>query len=559
MDDFVHMFQMGGPLMYAVLLLGLMVPVLALVMGGASAFRIWIPAVAWLLLPALVSMAGAAGWILGQRQTLYAVGAASLEMKDVLLYAGTGISMHTQWFGLYMTAVALLGTAFCAALGNAIGVGKGEVRWTLGGAGGALVLSFFVAAAPAALGFVRRSPTVLSLALAVLLAGFALLLVGLRRAEEGADARRCAAARIQVALFGLLGIIALAAGLTLHGRSMAFEALSQASPEMLQTLLWSALQNAEVAVGGGVMAGVGFMLASLPVVGPSLRHVGGVRGFIGGTLTLMLLLTVLAVPAVAMWQQDRVMSVTGSMRALTAADQATQLPAPGAVDGAVGPFDAILVHSDSGWNRVDESDLAYAPSSEFKPSSPLLVLRPSVRASKLLTADWMDVDVTDIHVLARADSFGTGDEHELIRAQRLSTADFDRYRAGGEGGDDDRDLWGYGYESSPTSANSMFVVDGSSHERADIWGLSGSAESVWLVGPQTEAAPIGAVQTAAEGLDQRAGELGVEFAVFVPGDTWSVQDLVTLCHSLGGSGYDSWSHGTTRARCAFATELPADR
>jgi hypothetical protein len=105
----------------------------------------------------------------------------------------------------------------------------------------------------------------------------------------------------------------------------------------------------------------------------------------------------------------------------------------------------------------------------------------------------------------------------------------------------------------------MFVVDGSSHERADIWGLSGSAESVWLVGPQTEAAPIGAVQTAAEGLDQRAGELGVEFAVFVPGDTWSVQDLVTLCHSLGGSGYDSWSHGTTRARCAFATELPADR
>jgi hypothetical protein len=559
MGDLVRMFEMGGPLMYAVGLLWLMVPVLALVLGGASAFRIWIPAVVWLLMPALVSMAGAAGWIHGQRQTLYAIGAASAEMKDVLLYAGSGISMYTQWFGLYLAAAALLGTAFCAALGNAIGVGKGEVRWTLGGAGGALVLSFLVAAAPAALAFVRRSPTVLSLALTVLLAGAALVVVGLRRAEEGADARRCAAARFQVALYGLLAIVAMATGLTLHGRSMAFEALSNAAPEMMQALLWSALQNAEVAVGGGIMAGIGFMLASLPVVGPSLRHLGGARGFIGGMLTLMLLLVAFALPAVASWYQGRVMSSTGAMRALTAADQATQLPAPGAVAGAVGPFDAILVHGDSGWTRVDESHLAYAPSTEFDPTSPLLVLRPSVRARKLLTADWMNADVTDLHVLARADSFGTGDEHELIRAQRLSTADLERYRATGEGAEEAQDLWGYGYGSTPTSANSVFVIDGSAHERADLWGLSGSAESVWLVGPQSAAAPIGSVQAAAEGLDQRAGELGVEYVVFVPGDTWSVQDLVTLCHSLQGSGYDGWSYGTTRARCAFTAELPAER
>ena len=337
MGELTHMFQQGGPMMYAILMLWLFVPIAALAAGGASAFRVWVPAVAWLLMPGLVSMVGALGWALGQTQTIRAVGAASVEMKDALLYAGMGISMYTEWFALFAASVALLGSAMCAAVGNAIGAGKEEVRWTLGGAGVAFVLAFLVAAATVALGFVRRDPTVFSLTFAVVLAGGALVVVGLRRGEGDADARRCAAARFHVALLGVLGVVSLAGGLAIYGRSVAFRAISNAAPESLLTLLWAALQQADVAVGGGIIAGIGILLASLPVVGPSLRHLGGARGIIGGTLASMILVIALALPGVGFWQQGRIVAMTGPMRALAVSDRSNQLPAPGAYDLGIGP------------------------------------------------------------------------------------------------------------------------------------------------------------------------------------------------------------------------------
>ncbi len=173
-----------------------------------------------------------------------------------------------------------------------------------------------------------------------------------------------------------------------------------------------------------------------------------------------------------------------------------------------------------------------------------------------MTAEWMNDDVSDLVVLTRQDSFGGGEDHPLIRSRQLSTADLARYEGGRSA---DADAWSYNWESRPDTTNSVFVVDGTSHENADAWGVSGAAESVWLVGPMAQAEPIGGVATATEALSDRTGALGVEFAVFVPGDTWSVQDLVTLCHSLRASGDGGWSYSGTRAKCAFAAELPAGR
>ncbi len=554
MDEMIRMMQMGGPLMYAVLLLTLMVPITALAMGVATAFRVWLPAVAWLLMPGLVVLSGSVGWIHGQSQVLMAVGAASVEMKDVLLLAGLGISLIPQWFGFYLAGLCLLGTAICASLGAVIGTGKGSVRWTLGGAAGAMVLSFAVALGPVVLSFMRRSSTGVVLALMVLVAGAALAVAGLRLAEEEADRRRGAAMRVQVALYGLLALVAVTAGMVLHGHSRGLEAVSKAAPDQVGALLYQALELGELAVGGGVIAIVGLLIASLPVVGPALRHATGARAVIGALLVVLVLVVLVAVPGISHWRSGRVIACTGMMRALAAADEVPALPTPGPQSPAIGGFDSILIHGAGGWTRRDESDLPYAYG-EFDPTSPLLLAPANLRARSVLGAEWMTAEVEAIHVLTRQESSPRDGLDDLLRSQALGTVDFARYM--GPGDTETASSWGYGYESLPRAANSVFAVDGTAHEQAESWGMTSAVEEVWLVGRGPGGVSLGTPEIAALAIAERVGARGAEFVVFVPGDTWSLQDLLDLCLAVSTPSLDSRSYATSPVACAFAEDLPA--
>ncbi len=557
MDEMIRMMQMGGPLMYAVLLLALFVPVTALAMGIGSGLRVWLPAVAWLAMPGLVVVAGAAGWILGQTQTLEALGAASVEVKDTLLFAGFGIALIPQWFGLYLACAGLLATAFCASIGTVVGVGRGEVRWTFGGAVGALALAFLAAIGPIVLSFMRGSPTGIVMAVTVLGVGACLAIAGLRIGLDPADRRRGAAMRVQVALYGGLAVAALTVGMILHGRSQAFDAVSHAAPDMLAALMAMSLEQGELAMGGGLIALAGIFIASLPVVVPQLRYAGGLRSAAGAVLALGGIAVVAALCGVGQWQQGRAMSITSMMRALAASDAGGALPTPGREDPAIAPFDRILVHGSGGWERRDESDLPYYMG-EFDPVDPLLVIDPGLRARTLVQADWMTGDLTGFHVLTREAGAVVGDHDDLLRTQRLGTADFVRYT--GSESESGSSGYGYGYgsgsSSTPALTNSVFVVDGTAHGQAAAWEMGAGAESVWLVGRLTETASLGSAEAAADYLRDTVPTTGAEYAVFVPGDTWSVQDLVDLCHVLGESTVD-WQGNRTGVGCGVATDLPA--
>lgn len=462
MDEMIRMMQMGGPLMYAVLLLALFVPVTALAMGIASSFRLWLPAL-----------------------------------------------------------------AFLAAIG------------------------------PAVLSFMRGSPTGIVIAVAVLGAGACLAIAGLRIGREPADRRRGAAMRVQVALYGMLAVASLTGGMVLHGRTQAFDALSHASPDMLAALMRMSLEQSELALGGGLIAVVGMFIASLPVVVPQLRHASGLRSLAGAALALSALVVVAALGGVGQWQQDRAMSITSMMRALSASDRAGALPTPGRESPAITAFDRILVHGVAGWERVDESDLPYH-AGDHDPTDPLLVVDPGVRARSLVQFDGMGGDLTGFHVLTREAGSVVGEEDDLLRTQRLGTADFLCHA--GEAVEESRSEWdhGYGSQSGPTPTNSVFVVDGTSHTRAGAWGMTASAEAVWLVGRSVEPAALGDPEAATEVLRATLEGTGVEYAVFVPGDTWSVQDLVDLCHALGESSVD-WSGTRSGIGCGIAADLPAPR
>ena len=107
MSTLIGAFRTGGPFMFLLVPagLGMLAVTLLFVSERLSGRRL--PGVVWLLSPALVSLVGFAGFLLGHRQTMNAVLASPPEHQSTLIGAGSAVAMLPDQLGLALCAVAL--------------------------------------------------------------------------------------------------------------------------------------------------------------------------------------------------------------------------------------------------------------------------------------------------------------------------------------------------------------------------------------------------------------------------------------------------------------------
>ena len=128
MNSLADMFRMGGPAMYAVLLLTILGMVSTAVLGIVGLFGKRIPLPVWLLIPSSIVAAGLAGMVLGVTEVNEALAYATSEMRSKLFIRGMSLAAAPLWFAC-LSASGILGLSSAAAGAGALSkLGKRE--WT---------------------------------------------------------------------------------------------------------------------------------------------------------------------------------------------------------------------------------------------------------------------------------------------------------------------------------------------------------------------------------------------------------------------------------------------
>ena len=252
-------FSEGGEAMYAVLLLGLLGGLAALVMTGLAARGRQLPAVAWLAPPALVISVGAASTAVTVRVGLRAVQTGAPHEVGPMAHVAWAWATYSGTFGLLFGALLLLATALGLGIAHAIAT-RHEARWTIVGpvVGAALsvfsglVLAAWSAEAAAGLELVP-------IAAAVALAGLACGVAGLRRAPDD-EGRRSARVRGLATLCALSAVALAGLASATAWESMLHRVMAiVASRELLE--MWD--RGQALVAGIGRIGAVGLFLAAL--------------------------------------------------------------------------------------------------------------------------------------------------------------------------------------------------------------------------------------------------------------------------------------------------------
>lgn len=107
----------GGTFMYAVLAMGGLGALFALVLTGLGITGRRVPLTAWLVVPVLALVAGALGSFLAAGSAISAVGAGEAAMLPSLARAGYATALLPDWLGRWSGAVGMMIAAWGAGLG----------------------------------------------------------------------------------------------------------------------------------------------------------------------------------------------------------------------------------------------------------------------------------------------------------------------------------------------------------------------------------------------------------------------------------------------------------
>jgi|GEM_PF-4592368 len=285
MNSLADMFRMGGPAMYAVLLLTILGMVSTAVLGIVGLFGKRIPLPVWLLIPSSIVAAGLAGMVLGVTEVNEALAYATSETRSKLFIRGMSLAAAPLWFAC-LSASGILGLSSAAAGAGALSkLGKREwtpisaVVATLGSLAGLAVI--FVGGAMMDVG-----PTIIFGGLTLALVALGSLLSNLSTGDE--DVRpRVASIRLGVAFMGALAAFCWGIGAHHFILAEVFEAIEVATPETRMRLLAHGIEASSAASTlGGISAAVVVVMGALANATHTPRAFDA-RGIVGGAIGLL--------------------------------------------------------------------------------------------------------------------------------------------------------------------------------------------------------------------------------------------------------------------------------
>ena len=595
MADVTYWFAKGGPLMYAVLAGAVLTLGSNVVLAAVLAFRKRIPGVLFLAMPFATVTFGLLGWTMGLMQIQDAVPHASLEVRDAMTFSGLSIAPLPQLLALVSCAVGLAWTAAILGLTVIIGAGKGA-KWCIGGPVATFLLGLLgvVGTAGWAL-FEGHGSALLFLPAAVLLvAGSGVGLVGLRMGREDKDAQRCAAGRAFVGACAVMAVGCALVAVRMSGMMLAQEAVATASAEVMQTMMASGVFMARSGTSIGLAAlAVAFVAHLIPVFG-ARKHLFKTFTLVSGSLCGVAVLTAAAGQLGVDWWNGTVEGQTMMFRSVEVADRVPGLPAPADTysETRVSGFEAVITYSGGRWTRedppLDQMD-SWDPEFVALIATPATTPAQSLLKPQDLTAGGPPLDpqiqilvermpTVDLHdnpyfewghlgvvrfahlplsrqpaatesILGvsarektepRKTSKGSTVPSDVLTGQLVESAGI---LAALSGLDAEGDLFGTATDAWPPPEETLVVLDGSAALGGQAWGVTDRSRDTWIVVRGEPARSIGQGDSAAKMLRSIADETRPAHILFVPGEQWTVQDLVTLwmyATDPVGYGWDEW-------------------
>ncbi len=568
MDAVTETFNRGGPFMFGVALVLLLSLGAAIALAIVAAFRLRVPAAIWLMPPALCALIGLLGTYLGQVQVSKALGAASVEYKDALLFSGLSIGQYTAVSGWLGAATGLLAVACCVGLGQVIGAGKGA-RWRFARAPIAALVALLGAAAAAALHMTQGSSSPMPW-LVVGLFGLGVVpavLVSLREGVEARDQERGIAARITVGASLLLAVVASVAAIRTQALIQTYRAPGGDTLDELDRWLAAALALADE-TGAMALVGLLFAVVLLAVLALApLARMATLRSILSATAVLLLL-----VPVAAAWlavdrQASRVAEGSYLWRAADEAGRLASLPvARGAVrDQAPVRYSHLMVREGDGWQQVEGDGSRVAATPLSTEDVPLLLAFDDLSARALLDEAWFTSTLTGeaplLRVLFERNASAVPTTLPIAGAARFGAQNM-LWLPAVEGSAADESGWA---EEDPEwipslykgldARSVLFVVEGSPGRLADM----GSANAGWLMSLGLAPEPLATGEALENQLRNRVGNEGHTHVVLIPDTSWTLEQVVNLCRwATDGRDVDP-RYGypdVTPVRCAMDGELP---
>jgi hypothetical protein len=359
------------------------------------------------------------------------------------------------------------------------------------------------------------------------------VLVCLREGTAERAARRAVAARLGVGLCLVLAAGASIAALRSQSWTLAHKAVGKSSLDDTAAWLDWALSLADVTGQLGLICALAAVVL-LAVLGMApLGRLLNARSLAGLLLVVLMLVPV----GVGRWllgkQASQLARESGPLRAAAAARVIGDLPQ---VSG--GGMDQRLVATHVVF-RSDETWFELKPGGTQQPAGPLpadgrlaLVLSAQTPATELVGPDWgegLESGETRVLQLAyRQAGQREGFLHPLADVARLGGLDLhvlstEVPETAAVAIDPDLEGQGLTFKGLPLQST-LFIADGPPDEQTP-----GSPGDIFLLGPSATSVRLTAADPVEQELVARARGGDLDWVVLIPGEHWTVGDLVDLC------------------------------
>lgn len=454
-----------------------------------------IPAAAWLLLPLAVLVGGAAGAWHGAGLARAGLGWASADEFRSMASVGYAVAQYPDRLALLLGGALFSLTAL--GLGGVIaasgGVAGARRRPVLAGVTCALTLAAWAGVSV----WLRFTEPELGWGLAqgaLLVGGLGCAGAAFRLGHDEADLRHAAGTRLLVGVCAVAGVGCAVAHGRLMGDLQIHLALASGEPGMMA---WFSIQGQAMAQAWGELGGVvvpAMALVALVPVAPLARRLVHLRGLVGGLLVVVLVAPAVGFGVAADHRLDEVRSWTIRAEIRARAEHSADLPHAGLPE-RFGPPQVI------DWGG--EWELKPAPGG-WAPIHPLPGHVPTFPLQRGFPQGlYLPGDYAASALLAAAVELGG----RVIVQVRLDP-------------------------DEPASARGWPINQGG--VRFELVSAGGTPRDPHMYDEVFDATVHRHVVQERAGVDEVAGLLGLEDhrrsqLVLVPGESWTVQDVVTLC------------------------------
>lgn len=280
MVDVVTLFREGGPWMYVLLLIAMVLPITWVAPAMVAGLKLRAPAVLWFGLAQVPLLVGLGGTWLGAGLTLEALANASPDVTRRLAAQGLEVSLYTLVAGAWLSASTFACFAVSLGLGTAVGVGGTRKITPLD-------------ASPALLVALSSVAVAITGSWMGALVGFscaAALGVGaLQASDDDAHNARLVAARASIGFLGAAALLLVAVQTTTTAEIVGLGALARAAPDSQSRLIAAAYEGLWVRNLSLVVTALLTLGATGAACASLVKHLGSTRTLGSAALVALVL------------------------------------------------------------------------------------------------------------------------------------------------------------------------------------------------------------------------------------------------------------------------------